>query len=191
MWNFVWRDPLSGVVTTPGYNRATVPLVNSSLFFVQKTAHLRAINRTALAPKVTTIRRLFFGSGDAHRLDELQSYPTFAHCASRSLCTANIHSTNRSKTGRLEQFCKGNRTVKNSMLLIAASHTHVLFVRHLLVPHSRPLRLFAFCSPPVCGGGGHGTIPWGSEVLAMSNCRVSVLVHSNTFIRGGDIWLAS
>lgn len=75
-------NPLSGVVTTPGYNRATVPLVNSSLFFVQKTAHLRAINRTALAPKVTTIRRLFFGSGDAHRLDELQSYPLCALCQS-------------------------------------------------------------------------------------------------------------
>ena len=39
------------------------------------------------------------------------------------------------------------------------------------------------------GYGGHGAIPWGSGSLAVSDCWVSVLIHSNTFIRRGDIWL--
>ena len=32
-------------------------------------------------------------------------------------------------------------------------------------------------------------MPWGSKGLAMSVCWVSALIHSNTFMRRGDIWL--
>ncbi|KAF8552667.1 hypothetical protein OG21DRAFT_93903 [Imleria badia] len=131
----VWHAPIerSCVNCSPRTNH----LLAVSQVSCHFAAHWQGINRTILflAPKVAGRHRRC--PEDAHRLDEHQ---VFAQIVSRSLGTATIHSTNR---GPSWGTCQGtNCTVKNSVLLITASHAHMsCSCRHLLVPRSRPLRL--------------------------------------------------
>ena len=91
--------------------------------------------------------------------------PVLGHHASRSLCTAKNPQHHQVDGGSSCGTCQGNRTVKNSMLLIAASHTHVLFISTLTGATLAPVAASqVFYSPPMCGRGGHSAIPRGFGV---------------------------
>ena len=85
-------------------------------------------------------------------------------------------------------FCQDNRTVENIFVLITASHTSILLVATLTGASLAPIAATSiFIHHPSAE-----VEVTAIQDLAMSNCWVSVLIHSNTFIRrGGGILLGS
>ena len=157
--------------------------------FVQRQP---AITRTALAQKFTTVRwaRSSLVQRTLTVLTNTNKSSVLAQPVVGLRARQKIHSTIRSKRDILRNLSREPYGEKFHAL-VAASHTHVLFISTLTGATLAPVAASqAFYSPPVCGCGGHGTMPWGFGGLAMSDCWVSVLIHSNTFIRRGDIWLA-
>lgn len=76
--------------------------------------------------------------------------------------------------------------MKNAILLIAASHAHILFVSALTGVSLVPLCGFkALYSPPSRGGVDHSTIPWRFGGLAKSDCSSECLASLQIHSYGG------
>ena len=183
MWHFVWRGP---VERSNGVVLATVALACARSHFppfVVLTAALPFIARRffSLHPK----------NGDARSSSVQRTFTVLTGTKSSALAHRTSHClyAERKTTAPTDQ----RRVVlqnlstqpngENSMLLIVASHTHVLSFRHLLVPRSRQLRLHSvlFTTRGWMWRSWHNT----RELGGLSNYCVSVLIHSNTFIRRG------
>ena len=114
-------NPLSGVVPAKNQarSRATVvppSLLNDSLPLLARFLHPMSPPfdaRSSLVQRTLTVLT--------------NTKPSvLAHCASRSLCTAKKSTAPSDRRRTSCRTCQGNRTVEISMLLIAASHTHLV-----------------------------------------------------------------
>ncbi|KAI9463004.1 hypothetical protein HD554DRAFT_1046955 [Boletus coccyginus] len=138
---FGGETPLSGVVLAKNGAAGTCSPSRTFLFPLLRSNDSPAINlhgSSICAKRTATLDLLLSRERSPSRRVKSSA---LAHYASRSLCTAKIPQRRQTKGGSSCGICRRNRTVKNSMLLIAASHTHVLSCRHVLVPRSRRLRL--------------------------------------------------
>ena len=162
--------PLSGVVRLPPLH-----LPVSFLFFSAPTrAQWHGGSRTRLARSDKSHRRC--RPKNAHRLDEQQRATTHYAMANNPQHRQIVNGSSCDWG-----FCQDNRTVENIFVLITASHTSILLVATLTGASLAPIAATSiFIHHPSAE-----VEVTAIQDLAMSNCWVSVLIHSNTFIRRG------
>ena len=182
-------NPLSGVVLAKNRFRAP-PSTGRSTSLRSDDSITRTLLQV-LAPKVTTVRcQIPFGPENAHRLDEHQATRPWA--PRQSVLVHGKKSTAPSGRRRL--------ILRNLSRQPYGEKFHAL---DRSKPYTRLVHFDTYwCNARACCGFASVLFTthvwtWGSwrnttglRGLATSDCWVSVLIHSNSFIRWGDIWLA-